>query len=159
MIWSHAVRIGKWARPAGAPESRSARARRRRGGTSMIETAIALPVVMLVLLGTLEFGLIFSRYQVLVGAAREAGRIASLARTDCRAGAVKGEIDRYVMTNANQLGMLVLPTNVTVSNLCSAQGTPINLRLSYDHYMLLLGGMLPGDTRVPLTVTSQVIKE
>jgi Flp pilus assembly protein TadG len=47
-------------------------------GAALIEFAIVLPLMLLVLLGTLDFGMLFQRYQVVTNAAREGARIAVL---------------------------------------------------------------------------------
>jgi Flp pilus assembly protein TadG len=124
---------------------------RRRRGTAMIETAMTLPIILLVLLGTVEFGLLFSRYQILLGSAREGARIASLFRMDCNPYKVKGEVDAAVMNNGSQLGMLLLPTNVQVVGAC--KNGNVTVEVKYDHYLTLLGGFVPSDLSVPLEVT------
>lgn len=132
-------------------ERAETRASRRRRGTSMLETAMVLPLILVVLMATLEFGLIFARYQILLGSAREGARVASLFRMDCNAFRVKGEVDASVMSNGNQLGMLLLPTNVQVVGAC-VNGN-VRVEVEYDHYLTLLGGFVPADVTVPLTVT------
>lgn len=126
-------------------------AKKRRRGTSMIETVVILPVILLVLLGTIEFGLIFSRYQILLGSAREGARVASLFRMECNPFRVKGDVDAAVMSNGSQLGMLILPTNVNVTGACSIGN--VKVEVNYDHYLTLIGGFVPSDVTVPLSVT------
>ncbi len=47
-------------------------------GAALIEFAVTLPLMLLILLGTIDFGMLFQRYQVLTNAAREGARIAVL---------------------------------------------------------------------------------
>ncbi len=47
----------------------------------MAEFALVLPVLMMILFGIIEFGLVFSRSQAVEAAAREGGRLASLSST------------------------------------------------------------------------------
>lgn len=47
-------------------------------GAALIEFAIVLPLMLLVLFGTIDFGLLFQRYQVVTNAAREGARLAVL---------------------------------------------------------------------------------
>lgn len=50
-------------------------------GASLAEFALVLPVLMMILFGIIEFGLVLSRSQAVEAAAREAGRLASLSST------------------------------------------------------------------------------
>ncbi|HET7747851.1 MAG TPA: TadE/TadG family type IV pilus assembly protein [Terriglobales bacterium] len=45
-------------------------------GVTILETAVVLPVFFLLLFGLFEFGLVFSAYHTMVGAAREGARYA-----------------------------------------------------------------------------------
>jgi Flp pilus assembly protein TadG len=47
-------------------------------GAAAVEMAIILPVLLLILLGILEFGREYSKYQILQGAAREGARLAAV---------------------------------------------------------------------------------
>ena len=44
----------------------------------LIEAAVALPLLLLIVLGIVDFGLLFRRYEVLTNAAREGARVAVL---------------------------------------------------------------------------------
>ena len=61
-------------------------------GVAAVEFALILPVLALILFGVLEFGRVWSQYQVFQGAAREGARCAAVASTsDC---VVQDEIDQ-----------------------------------------------------------------
>jgi Flp pilus assembly protein TadG len=47
-------------------------------GAELIEMALVLPLLLLVLVGIMDFGFLFSRYEVLTNATREGARIAVL---------------------------------------------------------------------------------
>jgi Flp pilus assembly protein TadG len=56
----------------------------RQEGVAAVEFAIILPVLALILFGVLEFGRVWSQYQLYQGAAREGARCAAVASTsDC----------------------------------------------------------------------------
>lgn len=56
----------------------------REQGVAAVEFALILPVLALILFGVLEFGRVWSQYQVYQGAAREGARCAAVASTsDC----------------------------------------------------------------------------
>jgi Flp pilus assembly protein TadG len=64
----------------------------RQDGVAAVEFALILPVLALILFGVLEFGRVWSQYQVFQGAAREGARCAAVASTsDC---VVQTEIDQ-----------------------------------------------------------------
>lgn len=50
-------------------------------GAALLETAITIPLVLLIAVGIFEFGRAFQTWQVLTNAAREGARIAVLAAT------------------------------------------------------------------------------
>jgi Flp pilus assembly protein TadG len=127
-------------------------------GTAMVETAMVLPLLFLVLLGTLEFGLLFSRYQMVLASARAGARVASLYRLPCKPQQVKTDVDASVRANTNQLGILVMPSNVLVSGACSP-GNNVEVTVSFDHYLTLIGGFLPSNFRVPLRATVRMRNE
>lgn len=47
-------------------------------GAELVEFALVLPLMLLVLLGIIDFGLLFQRYHVVTNAAREGARVALL---------------------------------------------------------------------------------
>ena len=47
-------------------------------GTEVIEFAVVLPLLLLILTGIIDFGLLLQRYQVVTNAAREGARVAVL---------------------------------------------------------------------------------
>jgi len=51
---------------------------RSESGAELIEVALTLPLLLLVLLGIIEFGFLFQEYEVVTNAAREGARIAAL---------------------------------------------------------------------------------
>lgn len=54
------------------------RLRRSERGAEFVEFALALPLLLLVVLGIMDFGLMFQQYLVITNAAREAARVAVL---------------------------------------------------------------------------------
>jgi Flp pilus assembly protein TadG len=55
------------------------RLRRSESGAELIEFALTLPLLLLVVLGIIEFGFVFQQYEVVTNAAREGARLASLS--------------------------------------------------------------------------------
>lgn len=59
--------------------------KRSESGQSLLEFALVLPILALMLLGIIDFGLIFSRWLVVEHAARDAARFASLGGSAAQA--------------------------------------------------------------------------
>ena len=59
-------------------------------GTALLETAITIPIILLVSVGIFEFGRVFQTWQVLTNAAREGARIAVMP------GAASGDVQARV---------------------------------------------------------------
>ena len=67
---------------------RSAHERRYEAGTSVVEMAIVLPLLLLLVFGIGEFGVAFTRWNSLTNAVREGAREGVVFRTPCNAAAV-----------------------------------------------------------------------
>lgn len=66
-------------------------------GQSLVELAIALPVVLILLLGMLEFGFAFSHHLTLEYATREGARMGSALANGTDEVACAGELDAYII--------------------------------------------------------------
>jgi Flp pilus assembly protein TadG len=51
-------------------------------GQAIVETALILPIIILILMGIIDFGLMFNRYLVINNAAREGARNAAVGVSD-----------------------------------------------------------------------------
>ncbi len=66
-----------------APISNGSEATRRgdERGAALVEFALALPLLLVVIAGIVDFGFVFQRYEVVTNAAREGARLAVAAWT------------------------------------------------------------------------------
>ena len=89
-------------------------------GTAMLETALVLPVVLLLLFSVVEFGRVYAEWNTVQSSARAGARAASLFRAQCDAIAVESEVSATVaaVIYSNPLTRGKDP-EVTVSNACS----------------------------------------
>ena len=122
------------------------RRRRRRGragetGAELIEFAFVFPLLVMVILGIVDFGFLFQRYEVLTNAAREGARVAALpgyTATD-----VENRVAAYIQTGGvpttdGNPTITVTPTTIAVgANTWPA--TSVNV--SYEHDYLFLGAV------------------
>ena len=54
----------------------------KKGGQALVEMALILPIIVSILMGIIQFGLIFNQYMVISRAAREGARVAGTGGTD-----------------------------------------------------------------------------
>jgi len=138
-------------------------------GAELIEFALIFPLLLLVLLGIIDFGLMFQRYEVLTNATREGARIAVLP--NYTAADVQMRVCDYLTSGGvPTTGCRTAPTNplVTVTPTPIAMGagvTPISavtVTLAYQHnYMfirpilMIMGG---GWTNAKTITTTAVMR-
>jgi len=73
---------------------------REERGAALVEFALALPLLLVVLAGIVDFGFAFQRYEVITNAAREGARLASLPGFDDQT-SVDNRVRAYVMQGLN----------------------------------------------------------
>jgi Flp pilus assembly protein TadG len=153
-----------------APIRPSNRARGERGA-ALVEFAFALPLLLVVLAGIVDFGFVFQRYEVITNAAREGARLASLPGYDSSA-AVDARVRNYVAAGLNispvsLLTTSIMPTVTPVDSTVTIAGNSVSLvtvTVTYNHPYLLLGPVLglinkTWANQITLTATSQMRKE
>ena len=110
-------------------------------GAELIEFALVFPMLLLVVLGIIDWGLVFSRYEVLFNAAREGARVSVLpGYTDAD---VVTRVDQYIqgigLNPANVDAVVGAPEVLDIGAVCiSVQ--PVTV--SYVHSFYYLGGIM-----------------
>ena len=151
--------------------------KRRRGerGAALVEFALAVPLLLVVIAGIVDFGFAFQRYEVITNAAREGARMATLpGYTDT---AVDSYVRQYVQNGlslSDSAMSTVMPTgsvtvsyaDLTVPGAVSGTMTvsTATVNVTYQHSWLLLRPMLSllngsWGTAITLTASSQMRKE
>ena len=142
-------------------------------GAALVEFALALPLLLVVIAGIVDFGFAFQRQEVITNAAREGARLAVLPGYD--ATAVEGRVRAYVqqglaLNNAAVDAVLPSGTGVVVTYLdvdvpLTGGGTaPVptaQVDVNYNHGYMLLGPILglinkTWGSSVTLRATSQM---
>jgi Flp pilus assembly protein TadG len=150
------------------PESINQRG--RESGTATIELAVALPLLLLTMMATAEFGRMLSQYDVLNKAVRDGARY--LAANALAAGGTTGVVtitaalttatqNLVVTGNTNGTGSALLPNltagNVTVTNLGNGY---VSVSAAYQ-YVPMLGANLPtfgnGSVNTQLTLNATTV--
>lgn len=131
---------------------------RRRGpgesGAVAVEFALILPVLLLLVVGIIQFGIVYSQYQVMEGAAREGARCAAVQAagfSDCDP---QARVDAALPAGYTRSG----PVQVSVEGggtACTDATVGENVTVSWEQEFSLglLGNLVPG---LPDTVTRTV---
>jgi Flp pilus assembly protein TadG len=116
-------------------------------GAAAVEFALVLPVLVLMLFGIIQFGLIFNQWQQLEHATREGARWASLQNS---AAAVRST----VIAAAPTLGLTAADITITPPNPTGLTlGTPVTVTSQID-VPVFTPGLLGMDPNVQLTATA-----
>ena len=115
---------------------------RCRKGTVTVEMALILPLLLLVLVGSLELGTLFSSYLRFQNAIREGSRLAALGATEAEIGArihlFAPGLDEDKMT-------------LTVTNAEGDRGDPVKVEAVYNYDIsTMLMAVIVGNTNVPM---------
>ena len=116
-------------------------------GASAVEFALLLPLLMLILFGTIEFGMVMYSREVLTNASREGARAGIVQQTPKP---TQGQIEAVVTNYLTNTG--IDPANVDVS-VTGAQGVfPNNLTVSTSYpYQFFAPGILGLGNSITLT--------
>src|SRR5262249_25451853 len=87
-----------WVQIMTTPYTALRRARRSERGQSLVETALALPLLLLVSVGIFEFGRAYQTWQVVTNAAREGARMAVLPASPTSG--VQARVRQYLTNGA-----------------------------------------------------------
>ncbi|MBS4196146.1 TadE/TadG family type IV pilus assembly protein [Lederbergia citri] len=92
-------------------------------GQSLVETALILPILIMLLFGIVDFGRIFHAYLTLDHAGREAARSAAIGKED-------GEIENKIASSTTSLGSGV-NSNIFPSKAIRKSGDDVTITLTY----------------------------
>lgn len=123
-------------------------------GAVAVEFALILPVLLLLLVGTIQFGIVYSQYQVMEGAAREGARCAAVKAAGFSGCDPEDRVDAALPAGYTRSG----PISISVEGggtACSEDTVGANVTVSWEQEFSLgiLGNLVPG---LPDTVTRTV---
>jgi len=93
-------------------------------GAVAVEFALILPVLLMILMGTIEFGRVYSQFQVYNGAAREGARCAAVQATDFGDCVVQTEIEQAAQPYD-------VAQTASVAGACTDESVGTNVRVSW----------------------------
>ena len=138
---------------------------RARRGAALIEFAIIVPLLLLLVFGICEFGLLMKNYLTISQAAREGSRSASLGnpvatiiqRVVATATTVTIDPNRISLEYRDTAGVWV-PLGDSGSGNNAPVGSLIRVKVEYDH-QLVTGYIFPGQSIKMLTTEMVMRKE
>ena len=124
----------------------SARARRMQAGTSVVEMAIVLPLLLVLVFAIGDFGIAYTRWNSLTNAVREGARAGVVFRAPCDAATVESDVQGTVSNFASSSGLDGASITTTVTNSCGGTGTQLTVSstIPYEYIaMSALAGFAP----------------
>jgi Flp pilus assembly protein TadG len=125
-----------------------------RRGVAIIEFAIILPLLLLIVVGTMEFARALNIKQVVVNSAREGARIVALPPgSQSNETLVRDRVDDYLTSNGLDLSL----RTVTIQGIDGAPGTVGEVTVAYQYTFDFFGGiasMFGGSDPGTVTLTS-----
>ncbi len=108
-------------------------------GQSLVETAIVLPIILLIIMGIIEFGLLFNNYIIITNASREGARKAAIGGTD-------SEIIQVVENVTTTLELSRMTISVSPSLSSRRHGTQVKVEVVYRAGLItpIIGEFFPG---------------
>jgi Flp pilus assembly protein TadG len=129
-------------------------------GTAILETAMTLPLLLLVSVGIFEFGRAYQTWQVLTNAAREGARVAVLPNPV--AGAPEARVRQYLtlgqIPNPDTAGVTITPNTVDLGGGAIANTSVVTVTYPFNFVVLqpvaqlLVSGSTVG---APVTLTAR----
>lgn len=139
-------------------------------GAELIEFALIFPLLLLVVLGIIDFGFLFQRYEVLTNATREGARMAVLSTSGYTNADVASRVCQYLVTGGVPTtgcpGTTPSNPTVTVTNgtITMPSGQPAlqtkQVQLVYTHRFMFIGpiiGIMGGTWNNNKTITTVAV--
>ncbi len=119
-----------------------------RKGQSIVETALILPIIILILTGIIDFGLLFNNYLVITNASREAARQAAVGATDM-------ELNILVSNMTSNLDQTKLMTTIYPAQALRKKGDEVVVSIEYDNTLLtpIISSIIPN----PMHLTAKTV--
>ena len=125
-------------------------------GGALVELALALPILVLVLFGLLEFGYLMYAKGVIANASREGARYGVVLSSPRR---TRAEVEARVREYLHKSGFND-PVDITFPNFPNTpedvSGAPLTVRVEYEYRFVVLPNFVQSITG-PLTLTAETV--
>lgn len=122
---------------------------KKRCGQSLVETALILPVLLLLLTGIIDFGLLFNSYLVVCNASREGARHAATGDTNAQIRAVVSSAAASLDTD--RLDITISPDDGEGRD----TGDSVTVTVAYEYSMVtpIIGAFFPETFEIESSTT------
>lgn len=103
-------------------------------GQELVEYALTLPILLLLVLGIMEFGLAIFAYNTVANAAREGARVGAVLKGDTLDDAMRQEIEDAVISRTG--GLWLTEGNISVTETVVITDTAIRVTVNYTHPLI-----------------------
>lgn len=98
-------------------------------GQSLVEFALLVPLLILILMSIIEFGLFFNSFIIISNSTREGARLGSLGGTDI-------EIELRIKETATALDSNKMTISITPNYGSRSRGDMITVKVTYDYVLI-----------------------
>jgi len=119
-------------------------------GQALVEFALVLPVLLLLIVGSMEFGLVINQYMVLAEAAREGARSAAVGNNNATVVTVVKTAASHIDTS--QVTVTISPTDTRIRG----NGVTVTVAKPVQAITQLMSPFLPAGFMVQGTATMRV---
>ncbi len=135
---------------------RIGRASRRASGQALVEFALTLPLLLLLVIGLVEFGRAWNAFQVITDAAREGARTAVIADPAITEDSVYGTIRSALARAALEADS----AKISLAGVDAATGQPARVEIQYPYRFTFLSPFMSwvGDRETVTLTTVSVMR-
>jgi Flp pilus assembly protein TadG len=103
------------------------RLKKNERGAALLETAITVPIILVVCVGIFEFGRAYETWQVLTNAAREGARLSVIQ------GSKDDDVKTRIKNYATAGGVIVADAEISITHGVALTGTDTASKIQIDH--------------------------
>ncbi|TYQ12967.1 UNVERIFIED_CONTAM: TadE-like protein [Acetivibrio alkalicellulosi] len=117
-------------------------------GQSIVETAMVLPIIVIILAGIIDFGLLFNNYMIITNASREAARSAAIGDGDL-------DINLLVVNMTGTLDQSKITTTIYPPDNLRRKGEEVVITIEYQNTLItpVISAIIPN----PISLESKTI--
>ena len=116
--------------------------RRNETGSELVELAIVMPILVLLLLGIVDFAFLFQRWEVVTNATREGARLASMGDTAYTDQDVEDRVESYLQANGLSATPSIGVNLATSETISTVVVNTVTVSVSYPSSFIFLPGTI-----------------